>query len=40
VIVSANGGGTSTEIRTDPTSSRVILAEANGGDVTLRYRED
>ncbi|MEW6060034.1 MAG: DUF4097 family beta strand repeat-containing protein [Actinomycetota bacterium] len=38
VNVSANGGGTSTEIRTDPTSRRVITAEANGGDVVVRYR--
>jgi hypothetical protein len=37
VNASAHGGGTTTDIRTDPTSSRVITAKANGGDVTLRY---
>jgi hypothetical protein len=37
VNVSSDGGGTSTLIRTDPTSNRLIRAEANGGDVVIRY---
>jgi hypothetical protein len=37
VNVSADGGSTSTEIRTDPTSPRVIIATSSGGNVILRY---
>jgi hypothetical protein len=38
VNVSSDGGTTSTAIRTDPTSGRLISAEADGGDVIVRYR--
>jgi hypothetical protein len=38
VDVSSDGGGTSADVRTDPTSDRAITASSSGGDVVVRYR--
>jgi hypothetical protein len=38
VDVSSDGGSTSADVRTDPTSDRIITASSDGGDVVVRYR--
>lgn len=36
--LSSDGGTTSGEVRTDPSSDRSITGSSDGGDVTVRYR--
>src|SRR4051812_40817132 len=37
VNAKANGGSTRVDIRTDPTSTHVIDAKVNGGEITVQY---
>lgn len=37
VHASSSGGSTHNDVRTDPTSSRIINAHSSGGDVEVRY---
>jgi hypothetical protein len=39
VDVGSSGGGTRTDIRTDPDSTHRIAAHSSGGGVTVRYPE-
>lgn len=39
VETSASGGSADTEIRTDPTSPRLIRATSSGGGITIRYAD-
>jgi hypothetical protein len=39
VDIGSTGGGTRTDVRTDPDSTRRIVAHSSGGGVTVRYPE-
>jgi hypothetical protein len=40
VLASSSGGDATTQVRTDPMSSRLIRASSSGGDVSVLYRGD